>query len=112
MSSSAPDNRSAPTEQLSGAPNRAESFRRACEDVLAENTAQAVFKHLDELRDRQRDFAGRWIWELLQNARDAASPAGIVVDIHQVGDELTFRHNGRDFAQREIAHLIYHGSTK
>ncbi len=41
--------------------------------VLIENTAQGVFKHLNEMKSSGRHK--RWIWELLQNARDVSTDA-------------------------------------
>ncbi len=55
----------------------------------------------------------RWIWELLQNARDvSAGNASLDASVEVRNDELTFRHNGRGFQPDEITHLIYYGSTK
>jgi Domain of unknown function (DUF3883) len=85
---------------------------KARDSTLVENTAQAVFKHLDRLEDHRTVFGGRWVWELLQNARDAAPPEGVFVEIELAGDKLRFRHDGVPFKPKEIAHLIYHGSTK
>ena len=82
--------------------------------VLSENTAQGILIHL---RNNESDREGRqrrWVWELLQNARDASSDdvTRLVASI-KVGDsELVFRHNGRGFTADEVAHLIFHGSTK
>lgn len=78
-------------------------------NVLAENTAQTVRKHLVALERNRQVMQTRWIWELLQNARDAqASMASI-----ECNDEyVEFRHDGNSFTKDEIAHLIYHGSTK
>jgi hypothetical protein len=71
-----------------------------------------VFKHLERLEDVRDKLGARWVWELLQNARDVASPEGVDVEIVASDDELFFRHNGRSFTEDELAHLIYHGSTK
>ena len=80
--------------------------------VLGDNTAQSVFKHLDRLEDNREALGPRWIWELLQNARDAARPDGVHVRIRLSDSKLIFEHDGKPFAPREIAHLVYHGSTK
>jgi len=77
--------------------------------VLAENTAQGVRKHLLALERNRQAMQTRWVWELLQNARDAqASMASIEYD----QEFVVFRHNGACFNKGEITHLIYHGSTK
>lgn len=80
--------------------------------VLAENTAQAILKHLKRLEEKRAILGARWIWELLQNARDTATEAGVNVSVRLSGDELTFEHDGRPFRHEELAHLIYHGTTK
>ena len=80
--------------------------------VLIENTAQGVFKDLNDMKLIGRDT--RWIWELLQNARDVATDIdnSLATEVRYNGKELAFLHNGRGFIVDEIAHLIFHGSTK
>ena len=82
-------------------------------DVLTANTAQTVFKYLQEQESNRARMHTRWIWELLQNARDASSGGThLIASIEYRQGELAFQHNGRGFTQKEIAHLIFHGSTK
>lgn len=81
--------------------------------ILASNTAQGVHKHLRTLESNRSRVLPRWIWELLQNARDVAvANASLVVSVEVCNGELTFRHNGRGFEPDEITHLVYYGSTK
>ena len=82
--------------------------------VLADNTAQSVLNHLKALESNRAHVRTRWIWELLQNARDASAGSNgrLVASVEQNEDEIIFRHNGDNFNLEEIAHLIYHGSTK
>lgn len=82
--------------------------------VLSDNTAQSVLNYLKALESNRDRVRARWIWELLQNARDASvdSDMELVACIQQSEDELVFEHNGESFSLEEIAHLIYHGSTK
>lgn len=80
--------------------------------VLSENTAQAVFKHLGDLENKRSLIMSRWVWELMQNGRDVAKDTGLAVELAVEQEQLNFRHNGRPFNDEEIAHLIYHGSTK
>lgn len=81
-------------------------------DVLAENTAQAVRNHLRKLFQGEARFRSRWIWELLQNARDASPQNGVCVWLTLEANRVVFRHNGIPFDYKNIAHLIYDGSTK
>ena len=87
-------------------------LRNARDEVLVDNTAQAVFKHLDRIEDNRAVLGVRWIWELLQNARDAAGPEGVRIQVDVSASEVRFEHDGKAFASKEIAHLVYHGSTK
>ena len=81
--------------------------------VLTENTAQSVFKYLTDQESNRAKLQNRWIWELLQNARDAAITSGpLTTKIQYDSRELVFSHNGSGFTGEQIAHLIYHGSTK
>lgn len=84
------------------------------EKALTENTAQGVFKHLNDLESNREHMRNRWIWELLQNARDASTggPSSLIVSVECKNGELVFLHNGRKFTEDDVAHLIYHGSTK
>lgn len=82
-------------------------------DVVYENNAQEVFKKLNDI-DNQRDLLmSRWVWELIQNARGTAgSQSSLQIEVVLEHDQLIFRHNGACFKDREIAHLIFHGSSK
>lgn len=81
--------------------------------ALTENTAQGIFNYLDEVENKREIYEKRWIWELLQNAVDCASEdAKLVVKVTMSPDSLIFVHSGRRFKIEEVAHLIYHGSTK
>ena len=81
--------------------------------ALIDNTAQGIFNHLKEIENKREIYEKRWIWELMQNALDAAPKnRKIEVEIIKSDVQITFRHNGRPFRPEEVAHLIYHGSTK
>jgi hypothetical protein len=81
--------------------------------VIASGNAQAVFRRLREIEEGRAVNLNRWAWELLQNARDAAGTFGKVsVNVRFDGTTLSFRHDGPPFLDDEIAHLIFHRSTK
>ena len=82
--------------------------------VLTDNTAQGVFKYLRLLESNRALRLTRWLWELLQNARDvsASGDTSLIASIEYGQGYLVFRHNGRKFSRDEITHLIYYGSTK
>ena len=95
-----------------GQRSMSEGLKDAKERVLAANTAQAVFKHLDRIEDSRTELGARWVWELFQNARDAADASGAHIRLSLSAAELRFEHDGRPFSPEEITHLVYHGSTK
>ena len=84
------------------------------DSVLTENTAQAVFKYLIDQESNRATMQTRWIWELLQNARDASIEGDnrLIAEVKYSPGELTFSHSGSGFKEKQIAHLIFHGSTK
>lgn len=53
----------------------------------------------------------RWIWELLQNAKDVA-PANVKIEIEIDNDFVEFRHNGAPFTIDNLTYLIEQVSTK
>ena len=90
-----------------------EEFQAAERKALVENTAQDVFNNLKDLVNHASLHASRWIWELLQNARDAAIPGSpLHVNVCLTEDEVSFQHDGMAFNTDQVAHLIHHGSTK
>ena len=92
--------------QSNGLMNQPDEIRTR---VLTENTAQGVLNHLKALESNRARMLTRWIWELLQNARDTSAT---FASIECGQGKVIFRHNGTKFKMDEIAHLIYHGSTK
>lgn len=79
--------------------------------VMVENNAQTIFDHLTELENEPR-HQRRWIWELLQNAQDTSLDKPVNVNINWDGSNLKFSHDGQYFTEKEITHLIFHGTTK
>lgn len=81
--------------------------------ALISNTALEISTYLSEIENKREVYQRRWIWELLQNAFDAApKERKIEVKVSVSGRKLQFEHDGRPFDPDEVAHLIYHGSTK
>jgi hypothetical protein len=88
------------------------AWDKAKDEVLRENTAQAIHEQLERLNNQAEKYQRRWIWELFQNALDAApASAGITLRLRLNGN-FVLSHNGLPFSTKEILHLIFHGSTK
>lgn len=80
--------------------------------------ATKIFDLMDKLQLEATEIEyRRWIWELLQNAKDVAfdnQQVSIEVNIHQDDNQkfVTFSHNGKPFSVDNLAFLIKQVSTK
>lgn len=91
-----------------------DSRGRAAEGLLATK----IIDLMDKLRlGDTENAARRWIWELLQNAKDVSydnKPVSVEVDYNKGHDNatLTFKHNGQPFSSDNITSLIHQVSSK
>jgi hypothetical protein len=58
--------------------------------ILHRNNAQKIVKALADLEEHRAQFATRWLWELIQNARDFPQEWRSVKD-SQMSSGLTFK---------------------
>lgn len=76
-------------------------------------TADKVVQILDQVRDEAKKSRRRWIWELLQNAKDVPNSfKRVSVEIELSENELSFRHNGDPFRIENLTGLIQQVSSK
>lgn len=80
---------------------------------------QAAIKIRDKLTElRSKDIiisSYRWIWELIQNAKDCPNSSGkidIEITFDSVQRIVIFKHNGKLFSTKNIIYLIEQVSTK
>ena len=91
---------------------------RTVDDEIAYNnyklTADKILQLLSQIREDPSASAKRWIWELLQNAKDVPNRFGKVsVEIELASqDTLKFRHNGNPFTIKNITGLVQQVSSK
>lgn len=82
------------------------------------NIATKILRDMNELRSKAEDsptVPRRWIWELIQNAKDVAYHAGVNIQIAYDGDlesYVDFQHDGQPFTADNIRFLIEQISTK
>lgn len=96
-------------------------------NALLEQSKNKVYNHaiatkildlMDKLRlDENKNSSRRWIWELMQNAKDVAyEDIGVSIEINfQANGEdgiIEFKHNGRPFSIDNLTFLIEQVSTK
>ena len=71
--------------------------------ILHRNNPQEIVKALADLEEHRAEFATRWLWELIQNARDFPDESRpMTIRISVSPERITFAHNGRDFTEDEI----------
>lgn len=76
-------------------------------------TADKIIKDLDQLREEGKKSKRRWIWELMQNAKDVPNRYGEVsIDINLTESELVFAHNGNPFKIDNLTGLVQQVSSK
>lgn len=91
---------------------------RTVDDEIAYNnyklTADKILQLLSQIREDPSASAKRWVWELLQNAKDVPNKYGKVsVEIELMSqDTLKFRHNGDAFTIKNITGLVQQVSSK
>lgn len=77
------------------------------------HTADTIQRELAAARNSASRANRRWIWELMQNAKDAPNRFGRVkIEIDLKDNALAFRHNGDPFEVRHLAALIQQVSSK
>lgn len=93
-------------------------IQQSKEKVYNHAIATKILDLMDKLRlDENDNSSRRWIWELMQNAKDVAHENfGVSVEINfQVADKsgiIEFRHNGKPFSIDNLTFLIEQVSTK
>lgn len=84
--------------------------------ALETGVANRIMDLLDKLRlNSDENSAKRWIWELIQNAKDVVNTTGAVnINIHFDADKsiIRFEHDGKLFSTESLIYLIEQVSTK
>lgn len=89
------------------------ALRTKAQESQAANKIIDMLKALDSNNDENTAF--RWIWELIQNAKDVPNSSGkvdIEINFDANKKTLEFKHNGRLFSTKNIIFLIEQVSTK
>jgi len=70
-------------------------------------TADKVIQVLDNVREERTKSRRRWIWELMQNAKDVPNKyEAVSIEINLSESDFQFRHNGDPFQVGNITGLI------
>ena len=80
------------------------------------NVANKIMDLLENLKLNSNDNSSRrWVWELIQNAKDVVNSTGNVdinISFEKDKNTIKFEHNGRLFSTKNLVHLIEQTSTK
>lgn len=90
------------------------SIEQGFEKAGIQSIAGNIKKRLHDLEKTIEDNQGRWIWELLQNAKDLQvdSDKKVSIQIEFIENSIEFRHNGRHFCEEDIIGLINQITSK
>ena len=90
------------------------SAREAFDKATYKQAADKIRQILSAIKNNPASSAKRWVWELMQNAKDIPNKFGKVsIEIELVSkNALRFKHNGNPFAINNITGLIRQVSSK
>ena len=74
--------------------------------------AQKIRNRLNQLVNANEKDKRRWVWELLQNAKDTVTDRKVDIEIELSSDSLEFKHNGDYFSPRNLTNLVHQISSK
>lgn len=93
-----------------------DKLKQSQQKAYSAQTATKILKDLDDLRmGENKASERRWIWELLQNAKDVGFEdvkVSVEVNFDKSNSFVEFRHNGKPFSVDNITFLIEQVSTK
>lgn len=82
------------------------------EQQRSESEARDIIHDLNRLYTFPEERKTRWVWELLQNAKDVADTGGVEIKFKLETDRLIFSHNGLPFKTKHLLAILYKTSTK
>ena len=94
-----------------------DEFEKSKEAAYHKVVASKILDLMDKLRESNNpNNRKRWIWELLQNAKDVRNPSlnGVDISVTFASEEnkVIFQHNGSPFSVQNITFLVEQISTK
>lgn len=96
-----------------------DKFKESQDLAHSQVIATKILREVDELRSKAGSSPTaprRWVWELIQNAKDVHPDGGVKIRIEIEPDvkerHITFKHSGKPFNANDIRFLIEQISTK
>jgi hypothetical protein len=84
-------------------------------ELLFDSYVQKVSGRLRLRRSPSDNNKKRWIWELLQNAKDSianSTQRHVDIMLEVLPDRIVFRHNGNPFSNKALSSLIWQMSRR
>lgn len=78
----------------------------------SESEARDIIHDLHRLTTFPENKKSRWVWELLQNAKDIATENGVDIIYELKNNSVIFSHNGLPFETKHLLGILYKTSTK
>lgn len=78
----------------------------------SESEARDIIHDIDRLNTFPENKKSRWVWELLQNAKDVATENGVDIIYELKENDVIFSHNGAAFETKHLLAILYKTSTK
>lgn len=93
------------------------STPKSIDDKILKNfykqSADKIIQNLDKVREDRNKNSRRWIWELMQNAKDVDNRfKQVSIRIRLQSDQLSFSHNGNSFSEDNLISLVQQVSSK
>lgn len=76
-----------------------------------ESDARSIINEVERINMLEGIHQYRWIWELIQNARDEAGE-GVDISLILSHDKFNFQHNGKPFKSEHLLAMLRKTSTK
>ncbi len=90
-----------------------EEIQKRRHEIAEVRHADSVYRDIVARRNERDDYAKRWFWELLQNAKDSVDDGETIkVKIEINEEQISFSHTGNPFELDDILSLIIQGSSK
>ncbi|MCI5091178.1 hypothetical protein [Phaeodactylibacter sp.] len=92
-----------------------ESIEQGRKEDGNRSIADKIIKRLHDIEKTVENNRGRWVWELLQNAKDSISECQgrkVAVQIEITNDSVIFSHNGLPFTEKDVRGIINQISSK
>lgn len=84
-------------------------------NAFVKSIADKLYQGIKKIIDADENEKRRWIWELLQNAKDVRNTVGngkVSIQIELTENELLFKHNGHPFQLSHLTGLLQQVSSK